>query len=103
MPQIAQTFCLAEHRDSRASDGDHPGFRFQKCLEGGRIKSVTALARQEHMDRPFLFRALSLVNLAPDIIKLILNGIEPKTLTLNKLRKGFPEDWSEQRKFFRIK
>ena len=41
----------------------------------------------------------------------ILNGIrpspkatagqeEPATLTLSKLRKGFPEDWTEQRKMF---
>ena len=53
-------------------------------------------------ERAFLFRALSLVNLAPDIIEAILNGKEPATLTLSKLRKGFPEDWEEQKKFLRI-
>ena len=79
------------------------GFQFQKHLESGKIESVSALARKEHMDRAFLFRALSLVNLAPDIINLILDGREPKTITLNKLRKGFPEDWDEQRAFFGIK
>ena len=43
---------------------------------------------------------MSLVNLAPDIIETILNGKEPAKLTLSKLRKGFPEDWTEQRKLF---
>ena len=61
----------------------------------------TNLAQRVKQERAFLFRALSLVNLAPDIIEAILNGIrpspkatagqeEPATLTLSKLRKGFP-------------
>ena len=79
------------------------GFQYQKHLESGKVKSVTELARKEHIDRAFLFRALSLVNLAPDIINLILDGREPSTITLNKLRKGFPEDWEEQRRYFGIK
>ena len=79
------------------------GFQYQKHLESGKVKSVTELARKEHIDRAFLFRALSLVNLAPDIINLILDGREPKTITLTKLRKGFPEDWEEQRRYFGIK
>ena len=79
------------------------GFQYQKYLEAGKGESVTELARKEHIDRAFLFRALSLVNLAPDIINLILDGREPKTITLTKLRKGFPEDWEEQRRYFGIK
>ena len=78
------------------------GFQYQKHLESGKVKSVTELARKEHVDRAFLFRALSLVNLSPDIINLILDGREPNTITLNKLRKGFPEDWEEQRHYFGI-
>ena len=79
------------------------GFQYQKYLEAGKGESVTELARKEHIDRAFLFRALSLVNLAPDIINLILDGREPKTITLTRLRKGFPEDWEEQRRYFGIK
>ena len=79
------------------------GFQYQKYLEAGKGESVTELARKEHIDRAFLFRALSLINLAPDIINLILDGREPKTITLTKLRKGFPEDWEEQRRYFGIK
>ena len=79
------------------------GSQYQKYLEAGKGESVTELARKEHIDRAFLFRALSLVNLAPDIINLILDGREPKTITLTKLRKGFPEDWEEQRRYFGIK
>ena len=80
-------------------------------LESGKVATASELAQKVKQERAFLFRALSLVNLAPDIIEAILNGIrpspkatagqeEPATLTLSKLRKGFPEDWTEQRKLF---
>jgi len=76
------------------------GFQYRDALENGEAASVSELARRENQERAFLFRALSLVNLAPDIIDAILDGTEPPILTLSRLRKGFPDDWDEQRKFF---
>jgi len=37
---------------------------------------------------------------APDIAKAIWENRHPETLTLDKLRKGIPESWEEQRKLF---
>ena len=76
------------------------GFQYRDMLESGKAATVSELVQKVKQERAFLFRALSLVNLAPDIIEAILNGKEPATLTLSKLRKGFPEDWTEQRKMF---
>ena len=76
------------------------GFQYRDALESGQVHSVSELARKEGQERAFLFRALSLVNLAPDIIGAIVSGMEPPALTLARLRKGIPEDWSEQRKEF---
>jgi len=76
------------------------GFQFRDALENGDVANVSELARREGQERAFLFRALSLVNLAPDIIEAILDGKEPSTVTLSRLRKGFPDDWDAQRKFF---
>ena len=76
------------------------GFQYRDMLESGKVATVSELAQKAKQERAFLFRALSLVNLAPDIIEAILNGKEPSSLTLSKLRKGFPEDWTEQRKMF---
>ena len=76
------------------------GFQYRDMLESGKVATVSELAQKVKQGRAFLFRALSLVNLAPDIIEAILNGKEPSSLTLSKLRKGFPEDWTEQRKMF---
>ena len=52
------------------------------------------------MDRSYLARTLPLANLAPDIVKLIWKNRQPSTLTLDKLLKGIPESWEEQRKLF---
>jgi len=76
------------------------GFQYGDALESGDVANVSELARREGQERAFLFRALSLVNLAPDIIEAILDGTEPPTITLSRLRKGFPDDWNEQRKLF---
>ncbi len=76
------------------------GFQYRDVLESGDVANVSELARREGQERAFLFRALSLVNLAPDIIEAILDGTEPSSITLSRLRKGFPDDWDEQRKFF---
>ena len=76
------------------------GFQYRDMLESDKVATVSELAQKVKQERAFLFRALSLVNLAPDIIEAILNGKEPSSLTLSKLRKGFPEDWTEQRKLF---
>ena len=76
------------------------GFQYRDMLESSKVATVSELAQKVKQERAFLFRALSLVNLAPDIIEAVLNGKEPSSLTLSKLRKGFPEDWTEQRKLF---
>ena len=69
-------------------------------VSAGEMPQAAELDVHGKQGRAFLFRALSLVKLAPDIIEAILNGKEPSSLTLSKLRKGFPEDWIEQQKLF---
>ena len=52
------------------------------------------------MDRSFVARTLQLANLAPDIVKAIWENRQPVSLTLEKLRRGIPDSWEEQRKIF---
>ena len=37
---------------------------------------------------------------APDIVKAIWENRQPVSLTLDKLRRGIPDSWAEQRKLF---
>ena len=52
------------------------------------------------MSRSFAARTLQLANLAPDIVKAIWENRHPVSLTLEKLRRGIPDSWEEQRKLF---
>ena len=76
------------------------GMRFRDAIEAGEAKSVSDLARKARMERVFLFHSLEMVNLAPDIVKAILDGNVPDGFTLACLRKGIPDDWDDQRREF---
>jgi hypothetical protein len=69
-------------------------------LENGEVKSISELAMDLDVDSSYVARTLKLTTLAPDIIEAIINGEEPSGLSLSKLVKTFPLDWSEQRVFF---
>lgn len=76
------------------------GFKYRDALENGEAATVSELSRRENQDRAFMFRSLSMVNLAPDIVEAILDGSEPEKLTMAALRRGIPDDWNEQRRVF---
>ena len=65
-----------------------------------KASTIREIANKLKMDRSYLARTLKLANLAPDIVKLIWENRHPETLTLDKLRRGIPESWEEQRKLF---
>ena len=71
-------------------------------LTSGKAATMNEIAEKLKMDRSYLGRTLKLANLAPDIVKLIWENRHPSTLTLDKLRKGIPESWEEQRKLFLV-
>ena len=76
------------------------GSKYRDALENGEVETVSELSRRENQDRAFMFRSLSMVNLAPDIVEAILDGTEPAKLTMATLRHGIPDDWNEQRQLF---
>ncbi len=77
--------------------------QYAEMLESGKYTTVLELARKLRMDRSYVARTLNLVNLAPDIVTMVLEGKAPESLTLARATSGFPDDWQEQRKFFKIK
>ncbi len=64
----------------------------------GTVPNVAQLAKSVGKQRPYVERILSLTSLAPDIIEAIFRGDTPETLSLERLFKGIPDDWKDQRK-----
>ena len=52
------------------------------------------------MERIFLYHSLELANLAPDIIRAIVDSDVPDGFTLKRLRHGILDNWNEQRRKF---
>ena len=72
--------------------------RWQELLRQRRFKSISELAEAVGTDRGYVRRLLNLTLLAPDIIEAILAGNEPSGLSLQRLTRGMPVGWDEQRR-----
>ena len=73
-------------------------FRWRKLLEDGVYSGIEDLARAEKINTSYVSRILRLTLLAPDIVEMILDGRQPRPLTLKILQKSFPISWKEQSK-----
>ena len=71
-------------------------FRWKRMLQSGQFTTIAELAEREGIAAPYLARTLRLSQLAPDIVEAILDGRQPRGLTLEVLRGDVPEDWSQQ-------
>jgi len=72
-------------------------FRWKRMLESGEFSTITELAQRERIAAPFLTRTMRLAQLAPDLVEAILDGRQPRGLTLEALREPLSSDWSVQR------
>ena len=53
-------------------------------------------------DTAYVARTVRLTLLAPEIIHAILHGTLKKSISMETLRKSWPENWDEQKKYFGI-
>jgi hypothetical protein len=71
--------------------------RWRRRIEGGEARSITDLAEQEGVTDAYVCRLLPLTCLAPDIVETILDGRQPKGLTLAEMLGNVAVDWHGQR------
>lgn len=78
-------------------------FYWQKLIDTGEVANATELARRFKLEPGWVSEVLRMTRLAPDIIRAILDGRQPRHLNLHALRgrqAEVPLDWDEQRKLF---
>ncbi len=73
-------------------------FRWKRMLDTGEFATIAELAAREKIAAPYLTRTMRLAQLAPDLVEAILDGRQPRNLTLESLRQAPPDDWTEQRR-----
>jgi len=74
--------------------------RWRRRLETGKAKSITDLAEQEKITVAYIAKLWPLTCLAPDIVTAILDGRQPRGLSVNRLLQTIPESWDEQRRLW---
>ena len=73
------------------------------ALVTGNVKSMTELATREKVTQRYIAHLIKLAFLAPDIMQAVARGEIPPGLSLDRLKKGFPLDWTQQRKVLGFK
>lgn len=81
--------------------------KFSNCLttdsalSSGEVPTIATLARAEGVSASYISLKISLAFLAPDIVETIIDGMQPMSLTPERLKKAcpLPASWEEQRAF----
>lgn len=76
-------------------------YLWNKQLLSGEVKSGAEIQKRENLKAyGYIANILDLRFLAPNIVESILNGTQPRNLTIKDLFKIKTLDWNKQRKFF---
>ena len=78
-------------------------FYWQRLIDTGEVANATELARRFRLETGWVCEVLRMTRLAPDIIRAILDGRQPRHLNLHAVRgrqAEVPVDWHEQRVLF---
>jgi hypothetical protein len=76
-------------------------FHWQRLIDEGIVSSGSDIARQEGLNQSTVNELLRLALLSPDVVRGILDGHQPKTLSLIWLKNNLlPPDWDEQHALF---
>lgn len=92
-------FLLGENRESSGRVGCEAtkALAWNEELLSGQAASMAAIAEREAVTQRYVAHLFKLAFLAPDIMTAIIRGNVPADLSLDRLKKGFPLDWAEQR------
>jgi hypothetical protein len=71
-------------------------FRWRGMLESGAFATINELAAAEKINPSYVSRVLRLTLLAPEMVEAILDGRQPKGMTLPALLEPFPVEWMQQ-------
>ncbi len=73
---------------------------YAEILDTGRYTSIDDLSRKRKINPSYVSRILRLNQLSPQIKTAILDGTQPRQLSLQDMQTPFPDIWDEQLKHF---
>jgi hypothetical protein len=73
-------------------------WRWQRQLDAGVCTSLAEIAADEKLSPSYVSRIARLALLAPDIVEASLAGTLNQSVILDRLEKGVPVEWKEQKR-----
>jgi hypothetical protein len=70
---------------------------WMRDLRGGKYADAAEIARQFQLNDAYVRRLLRFAYLAPDVDEAIVEGRQPRSMTVKRLLQGIPCIWAEQR------
>ena len=99
-PNANQHQKAAARRDMTLVNGIAKAYHWQAIYERGKYASLAYFFEKHGLNKSYAARVMRLNLLAPDIRMSILDGLQPKGLSLMDLMRPFPPEWQEQRNVF---
>ena len=76
-------------------------YHWQRLIDTGMVDGGSDIARREGLHQTTVNGLLRLTQLSPALVRDILNGRQPKTLSMRWLKTNeLPWDWDDQHEFF---
>ena len=76
-------------------------YHWQRLIDTGVVDSGSDIARREGLHQTTVNGLLRITQLSPALVRDILNGHQPKTLSMRWLKTNeLPWDWDDQQEFF---
>jgi site-specific DNA recombinase len=72
-------------------------------LQQGEFADTAEIAQRHRLSEPHVRRLLRFAYLAPDIVEAVVEGRQPRTLTVKLLLRGIPLDWADQHAAFGLR
>ncbi len=75
---------------------------WMRALRQGEYANTAEIAQRFGLSDPHVRRLLRFAYLAPDIVEAIVQGRQPRSVTVRLLLRGLPLAWSDQRAAFGV-
>jgi hypothetical protein len=73
---------------------------WMRDLRGGKYADTAEIARQFQLNDAYVRRLLRFAYLAPDVAEAIIEGRQPRSMTVKRLLQGIPCIWADRRTAF---
>jgi len=97
-PSVAAPAAKADPTIIKALARSH---RWKRLLDTNHYATIKEIAETERVAARYIGQLLQLTLLAPDLIETLLDGRQPRGVTLANLIKPWPARWDQQREHLR--